>query len=359
MAAVANRNVEIKNVRSKDVNAYRNFGWVRTNDKPENVKSGKKAPDVVIKRKISYSDNVDLANCEKRYFKLYKKKYRQKPILGILSFILMLAFLVVAVFELYFGISAIVADSKAVDTNAESEASEIKTAIKLLTADESDTQTPSTEDAEATKAGESGIKKILTDINDKYVAPIIDPLFRDTVVFIKDESIILTDEEDKKYVPKDTKIVIEETVGEETKTSEIVVNADSPVKTDSVTGQSYITIAGTAKLIDIATIAESIGMEKYLTVEIALGAVALILFIVFLIIFCEIAKIKKKRRIKFEKLADMEAEAQAIINYMCNRDPSLLSKSKRKEIMWTNIIANGIRQAQAYNSIRYDDEDDE
>ncbi len=374
MVNVATKNYDSVNVREKDVEAYRAFGWVRTNDKPVNVKEGKKAPTVVMKRKLPYGRNPDLANCERKYFKLYKKKYRQLPILGILSFFLMIAFFAVAVFELYFGIGGIVASSKNTDdavapteqgeSTAPSNADD--TDDKTATADKN---TETTDDAKS-----NGIKDILNNINDNYVAKYLDPLFKDTVVYIVDESVIVTDAETQKsYVPKGAKIAVEEKTDSEktdeknpdegktdetVNTKEVEVTSDSYVKTDSE-GKKYITLANTAKLFSVEAFAESMGIETYLTAEMFVGVVSLLLFIVFLIIFCEIAKIKKKRKENFAKLADLEYEANCIITDMRNRDYSLMSRMERKQAMWTNIIANGIRQANASNANLSDDDDDD
>lgn len=352
MANVATKNYDAINVREKDVNAYRTFGWVRTNDKPADVKEGKNAPNVVMKRKLPYGRNPDLANCERKYFKLYKKKFRQLPILGIISFLLMIAFFAVAVFELYFGISGIIASSKTTDVahaDAQKNADEKSNPEDKKT----DDKTPDT----TTKS--NGIKDILNDINNNYVAKYIDPMLKDTVVYIVDESIIVTNEETQKsYVPQGTKIAVEEGTGENVITKEIEVTSDSNIKTDAE-GKKYITLANTAKLFSVEALAEKIGVEKYLTPEIFVGAVSLLLFVIFLIIFCEIAKIKKKRQENFAKLADIEYEANCIITYMRNKDYSLMNRMERKQAMWTNIIANGIRQANASNVNYSDDEDDE
>lgn len=362
MVNAATKNYDSVNVREKDVEAYRTFGWVRTNDKPVEVKKGKNAPNVVMKRKLPYGRNFDLANCERKYFKFYKKKYRQLPILGILSFFLMIAFFVVAVFELYFGISGIVASSKKTDGESE------KT-TDTPAAENADDTTKTDDDTnnETDDDKSNGIKDILNNINDNYFAKYLDPMFKDTVVYIVDESVIVTDEETQKsYVPKGTKIAVEEKTNEEksdeekveVETKEVEVTSDSYVKTDSE-GKKYITLANTAKLFSVESLAESMGIEKYLTAEIFVGVVSLILFIVFLIIFCEIAKIKKKRRENFAKLADLEYEANCIITDMRNKDYSLMSRMERKQAMWTNIIANGIRQANASNATNVDDDDDD
>jgi len=349
-------------VRRKDVSAYRIFGWGNPKQKTENVKEGKNARNIVMKRRLAYAENPNLAECEKKYFKLYKKKYRQKPILGILSFLLMLAFLIVAIFEIYIGVTVIL-DKPAPDKPAEETETEIKTGASQLiikaTEEQPTEKTEETADKETDKNASKGIKDIINDINTKYVALFIDPLLKDTVVYISDESVITKDEKDNEIVLKDTIItVVEETAaGEEPKTSEITVKADSLVKKDAK--GKYITIAGTAKLFSVPAFIESIGIEKFLNTEILVGIVSFILFVIFLIIFIAVAKIKKKRKIKNEKLVELEYEAKMIINYMGTRDPSLLSKAKRKEMMWTNIIANGIRQANSYNAVAYDEDDDD
>ncbi|MDY4655792.1 MAG: hypothetical protein SO386_06195 [Eubacteriales bacterium] len=354
MANVATKNYDAITVREKDVNAYRAFGWVRTNDKPDEVKEGKNAPNVVMKRKLPYGRNPDLANCERKYFKLYKKKFRQLPILGILSFLLMIAFFAVAVFELYFGIGGIIASSKKTDAPADKPAAEAVANAEDKTPSDGKTNDDNTN----TTTKSNGIKDILNDVNDKYVAKYLNPMLKDTVVYIVDESVIVTDEETQKtYVPQGTKITVEEGSGENVTTKEVEVTSDAKVKTDA-NGKKYITLANTAKLFSVEALAETIGIEKYLTSEIFVGVVSLLLFVIFLVIFCEIAKIKKKRRENFAKLADLEYEANCIVTDMRNRDYSLMNRIERKQAMWTNIIANGIRQANASNVTYSDDDDD-
>ncbi len=356
MANVATKNYDAINVSEKDVNAYRAFGWVRTKDTPADVKEGKNAPNVVMKRKLPYGRNPDLANCERKYFKLYKKKFRQLPILGIFSFLLMIAFFAVAVFELYFGISGIVASSKKTDVAPAGEPT-AEAAANAVDQTPSENEKTNDENTDATTKS-NGIKDILNDINKNYVAKYLDPMLKDTVVYIVDESVIVTDEETQKsYVPQGTKITVEEGTGENVTTKEIEVTSDSNVKTDAE-GKKYITLANTAKLFSVEALAETIGIKKYLTSEIFVGVVSLLLFVIFLIIFCEIAKIKKKRKENFAKLADLEYEANCIITDMRNRDYSLMNRMERKQVMWTNIIANGIRQANASN-VSYSDDDDD
>ncbi len=360
MATAAIRNFDEKNIRRKDLEAYRIFGWVKSKKKPENVKGGKRAPDLVIRRKLEYSCNTALTDCEKKYFKLYKKKYRQKPIRGILSFVLMIAFLAVAVLELIIGISAILPEKT--ETPAETPEEEVVAEIQM--ADDTSTENTDEEGTDKTESTEApaGILDIVYNINGTYLAPIIDPLLKDTVVYLPDDSYITIDvDTEAEYVLKDTVIKITEEATEEGADpveKEITVASDSKVFTDGE-GKKYIYLEGTARLISIPALAESLGLGGMLNTEIVVGAVALVLFIIALIIFVEIAKIKKKRKIKAAKLSELEYQAQNIIGYMGSKDPTLLPKHKRTEMIWTNIIANGIRQANYQATPTYTDDDDD
>ena len=91
---------------------YTSFGWIRSKAPiPADLKRAKNA-DVLMKRKLDFGMNPRINAYEKQYAKLEKKKYNKKPLLGIISFLLMLVFLLVAGIELYFGISTALNGSK-------------------------------------------------------------------------------------------------------------------------------------------------------------------------------------------------------------------------------------------------------
>lgn len=91
---------------------YTSFGWIRSKASiPTDLKRAKNA-DVLMKRKLDFGMNPRINAYEKQYAKLEKKKYNKKPLLGIISFLLMLVFLLVAGIELYFGISTALNGSK-------------------------------------------------------------------------------------------------------------------------------------------------------------------------------------------------------------------------------------------------------
>ena len=91
---------------------YTSFGWIRSKAPiPADLKRAKNA-DVLMKRKLDFGMNPRINAYEKQYAKLEKKKYNKKPLLGIISFLLMLIFLLVAGIELYFGISTALNGSK-------------------------------------------------------------------------------------------------------------------------------------------------------------------------------------------------------------------------------------------------------
>ena len=107
MAETATRNYDVKAVTRQQAVAYQSFGWIRSKEPvPEDLKYKSKQPLVLLKRKLEFGLNPKLSEYEKSYEKLEKKKYRSKPVLGIISFILMLAFILLAGIELYFGVSA-------------------------------------------------------------------------------------------------------------------------------------------------------------------------------------------------------------------------------------------------------------
>lgn len=100
---------------------YTSFGWIRSKASiPADLKRPKNA-DVLMKRKLDFGMNPRINSYEKQYAKLEKKKYNKKPLLGIISFFLMLIFLLVAGIELYFGISTALNASKTEEAIAASE----------------------------------------------------------------------------------------------------------------------------------------------------------------------------------------------------------------------------------------------
>ena len=70
-----------KAVTRRQASAYSSFGWVLSKERPVVTKKKKNSPEVVVRRKLGFADNPDLARCEGEYLKREKKKYRQLPML--------------------------------------------------------------------------------------------------------------------------------------------------------------------------------------------------------------------------------------------------------------------------------------
>lgn len=278
MQETTSRNYDVKAVERTEVPAYQSFGWVKSKEPvPEEMMPKKaKQPYVLMKRKFEFGANSALANNEKEYEKLKKKKYRQKPILGIITFILMLALLVFTGVELYFGISSGIEKVKA------------------------DKQTPEEQPAgeETAAAGPlEQVKKILNDVQEKYLSKVTD---------IFDGK---TNAETGEYTPG---------------IADNLANSMQPP------------------------------IKYFINANNIVALIALVLAIIFIIIFAEVCKVKKKRAAKAAKMNDILVDSEEIAEEMRRRDLSLMGRTQRKQYMWTNIIANGIRQA---NGV--DEEDDE
>lgn len=107
MAKVTRRNYDSKAVNASQIAGCMSFGWVRSKSPvPDELKRKSKQPLFLMKRKPDFGANPRILALEKEYAKLEKKKYRPQPLLGILTFLLALVFLVFAGLEFYFGISS-------------------------------------------------------------------------------------------------------------------------------------------------------------------------------------------------------------------------------------------------------------
>lgn len=127
------KNCDVKAFTREKAAVYTAFGWERGKGAmPGDLKHSKKQ-DVFMKRKVDYGMDAALVDTEKKFAKCDRKKHGKKVILGILSFILMIAFLAVAAFGLYLGISAIL-DEKKDDATAQEESS-IKTMLNDINED--------------------------------------------------------------------------------------------------------------------------------------------------------------------------------------------------------------------------------
>lgn len=302
MQETTSRNYDVKAVERTEVPAYQSFGWVKSKEPvPEEMMPKKaKQPYVLMKRKFEFGANSALANNEKEYEKLKKKKYRQKPILGIITFILMLALLIFAGVELYFGISSGIEKVKADKQTPAEQPAEGETPSNAAEATE-----PGTDATEDGTAGEETaaagpleqVKKILNDVQEKYLSKVTD---------IFDGK---TNAETGEYTPG---------------IADNLANAMQPP------------------------------IKYFINANNIVALIALVLAIIFIIIFAEVCKVKKKRAAKAAKMNDILVDSEEIAEEMRRRDLSLMGRTQRKQYMWTNIIANGIRQA---NGV--DEEDDE
>lgn len=293
-----------KAVTRRQASAYSSFGWVLSKEKPVVTKKKKNSPEVVVKRKLGFADDPDLARCENQYLKLEKKKYRQLPILGIITFFLMIAFLFVAGMELGYGIADIVEKSKVEKEEPAEEEVEEGVAIKFFAAEEEEDVEAVGEEEEEEEGEEQGI----IDMIKEYAGTIK----TDYLSYINNLFDGKTNEETGEYEPG-----------------------------------------------FLDNLKESLPEEvaDYLTSEIVVGVIALILFILCLIFFCEIAKKKKKRRKKFAKMAALRREGEAIVADMRKNDLTLMNKSERKHYSMQIMLTNAIRDALAGQGGGDDDDD--
>ena len=118
-------------------------------------------------------------------------------------------------------------------------------------------------------------------------------------------------------------------------------------KTNEATGEYENGIVDTLK----EMLGEPIG--NYINADILVGAVALILAIIFIIWFAAIVNQPKKRMKNEAKKADLRDQAWEIVSEMRRQDLSLMGKTERKRYMWESIITNAIRNANP------DDDDDD
>ena len=289
-----------KAVTRRQASAYSSFGWVLSKERPVVTKKKKNSPEVVVRRKLGFADNPDLARCEGEYLKREKKKYRQLPILGIICFILMIAFLFVAAMELAYGISAIIEKNKAAKPAEEPAETAI---VKILAEEPAATATEEKKD-DATVEESTDIMGMVKE----YAGMVKN----DYLSYINNLFDGKTDETTNEYTP-----------GITDKIKDMLPDA----------------------------------VKDYISTEILVGAIALILFIIFLSFFCEIAKRKKKRAKNQARLAALRREGEQIVKDMRMSDLSLMNKSERKTYSMQIMLTNAIRDA--LGSTRGGDDDDD
>ena len=297
-------NYSIKSIDQTKYGDYQAFGWVRSKqglgaDAPKKSK----VPQMFVKRRNGFSYNPRLNDLEATYEKLSKKKHHKAAcvIVGIIFFILFVAFLAVAGVELYFGISNGVKLLKENKATAENEETPSEAAYAAE-------QEAPEEGEEEEVAKTNPILDILNKIHDEYLSKV-------------------TGLVEKKEVDEAGNPVLDEETGEQVKSGIAVKLADmipAPVK-------------------------------YFISGDTLVGLVALILFIVCLVIFCECsAKRGKKHRKRLAQIEAIVSEARSIVENMKRNDMSLMNKGERKMYMWETVISNGIRKANGG-----DDEDDD
>lgn len=294
-----------KAVTRRQATAYSSFGWVLSNEKPNVAKKKKNSPEVVVRRKLGFADNPELARVENEYLKLEKKKYRQLPILGIICFFLMIAFLFVSAMELAYGISDIIAKSKEKKDAAVEDKPETAI-VRILTAEEAADKADDKDKKD--DAAEDGEAQGIMDMVKEYAG------------LVKNDYLSY-------------------------------INNLFDGKTNEETGEYTPGILDKAK----ESLPESI--VDYVTSEIVVGVIALILFILCLIFFCEIAKKKSKRAKKNARMAMLRRDGEQIVNDMRRSDLSLMNKADRKRYATQMMLTNAIRDALGNRGDDYDDDD--
>lgn len=378
---------------------YEPFGWVEVPAASYATAPNTKSATVVLRRFNRYAMNSKLRALEDEYVKRSKKKYRQLPILGIITFILTLAFFAVALVELFFGIKAIVNKKSAV------------------TLGEGETATTEYVDKKIDYTTAANFFDTLDNLKYDYVDKYLNHRFENDKIFINDSSfvteatnddgetiegafVISKDGEIDKFLIGYKPLVDEEgnevagsyatwkntaedgseidtgkrifstipvtdaegntvkvSVTEGTKVYEYKIYGKSSTESEgTVLTLYYVRVKGENTLIDLPGLFNI----DILSTEIILGAVALILFILCLVFFVEIAKKKSKRRKNAERLVEIEDEAREIVSEMKQRYPELLSRGERRRQAWMELISGAIamaRQSEGYSN-DYDEDDD-
>ena len=374
-------NYSIKSIDQCKYGEYQNFGWVRSKREfgAEEKKKHSKEPQMFVKRRNGFSYNPRLLELESRYEKLSKKKFHKGAavIVGIIFFILMIAFLAVAGVELYYGISKGVEISKFPGTYYFYGTVDKKTDSVYFTLDKANTW-----DYSKQTTGNLEIK------NGTISFYTVDKDNNKTLVYtgtVKDGVLTVTT---NTKTPKTTKYFTD-TCKEEKKLSPVATPANAS-QTDTTTTDTATTenkgILDTIKgvldnvhdnylskvtgIFDGKTddagvytdgIADKVGailpspVNLFISADTLVGLIAFILFIVCLIIFCECSAKQKKKYLKRQgQIASILAEAKSTVQRMKENDMSLMNKGERKMYMWETVISNGIRKANGG-----DDEDDD
>ena len=369
------RNYDTKaTVRSRS-GEYMNFGWIPSKDRvPDGTKvKSKKEPVILMKRKYEFATNGRLVSLENDYEKLSKKKYRNKPLLGIIFFLLMFALLVVTGVVLYFGISAGLEGMKFPGTY-----------YYYNNAGEKDENTSIVLEKDAwTYGSEQGSLEKKKDTISLYVNIGTEEEPENELRYtgsVKDGAFTFTNEKGTKK----TQRYFSDASKEENKISKVVESTEEEEATEEeAEGGILETIKGVLNTVhddylskvtgifDGKTneetgeytdgISDTLGgmlgqpMASFITGDTLVGLIALILAIIFLILFAEVCKMKKKREKRNAKIEVILDEAAGIVEQMKRSNPQLMPKANRKAYMWETIITNALRNA----NMNGGDEDDD
>lgn len=397
---IVSGNFEVKAAPISKAYDYSSFGWTRAKgDVPEGTKVKSKKEQVVpLRRRLAYGRDGMLRAYENEYLKREKKKYRQLPILGIICFFLMLAFLAVAGVEFYFGITQGLDRMNPTGTynyyndNGEMDAYPLFELTK-------DAWAYRTSDAETPADSGKIINKVtmleLYVTVDDEIPEDASPLFvitvgRGVITFLDAPSQEMIG---NKYFSEKSKLAEKYTVPKVEETEEASsapANADAdpeegeeaaPEQAGGINAildkvvnilntyhDAYITkVTGflDGKIVAAATneesevvpahvdggfisgIAEKIGspIGGFISGDTVVAIVALILFILMAIFFSAITKKKSKRKANEARKADLLQRGRDRVMELQRTNPALMNKSQRKMLMWETVLTNALRNA--------------
>ena len=395
---ISNGSVESKGVAASKAYNYSAFGWTRAKGAvPAGTKVKKKEQAVLIKRRVGYGQDPELRRYEDEYLKREKKRYRQLPILGILTFFLMIAFLAVAGVEFYFGISQGLERMNPTGTYNYYNDNGEKDDYPLFELTK-DTWAYRTTDAETPSDSGKLVNKVtmleLYETVDDEIPEDAAPLFvitvnRGVITFLDAPSQAMIG---TKYFSDKSKLAEKYTMPqaeENNDASSAPANADDDAEPeageeeaaapsegilDKVVGilnkyhDAYITkVTGfldgeaTAATTDgegeavpaqmkggfISGIAEKIGspIGCFISGDTVVALVALILFILMAIFFSAITKKKKKRRENEARKMQLLQLGRQRVMELQRTNPVLMGKAQRKAFMWETILTNALRNA--------------
>lgn len=367
-------NYTIKSIDQDKYGDYQAFGYVRSKREVTDETGAKprsKAEQMYVKRRNGFSYNSHLRELEDKYENLSKKKRHKGAavIVGIIFFILMIAFLAVAGVELYYGISKGVDatkypgtyyfynnDGQKVESNSvvlEKEAWTIGAEKGVLELNKGKVElykvSGEGENAEKTLIASGTTKDGVLTITTNAKEPVTSKFFTDDCKLEKKVSNIAAESATEEEAEAGALGQIKEILDKVHNDYLSKVTGIFDGKTNEETGEYTDGIADkVAGLIPGAA-------GAFLSADTIVGVIALILFIVCLIIFCECsAKTGKKYEKRQQQIKSILADARNTVRRMKEEDISLMNKGERKMYMWETVISNGIRKANGGD----DDDDD-